>query len=188
MDINKVSIGGGAVFGLLPVVMVSCAFEGVHDIVTVAWTGMLSTKPPKTYISLRKSRFSYELIKSSGEFVINVVTRELMKSADYCGIYTGRKVDKFQKCSLNEEEAEKISAPRILESPLSIECKVESIQELGSHDMFIASIECVYVKAELLDKSGKLSLDKAGLVGFCHGEYYPLGKPVGRLGFSAKKR
>ena len=172
----------------LPPAMVSCGSMEKPNIITVAWCGILATHPPKTYISVRPSRHSYGLIKESGEFVINLTPEALVKSCDFCGIYTGKKVAKFKKCGLTPEESEKVSCPSIGESPLSIECKVTDIVPLGSHDMFVADIVSVGVDETLIDENGKLRLDKARLTAFAHGEYFALGKKIGTFGFSTKKK
>ena len=184
----KIKWRGGALLGPVPPVMVSCGDMEKSNIVTVAWTGILNTIPPKTYISLRPSRYSYEIIKEKGEFVINLTTAELVRAADSCGVYTGRKVDKFAKYALTKIEAFEVSAPVIGESPLSLECKVTDVVPLGSHDMFIADIVAVDVDEALLDKEGKLHLDRAHLAAFAHGEYFELGKRIGTFGFSVKKK
>lgn len=184
----KVSWKGGALLAPLPPVMVSCGNSetGETNIITVAWTGIVNTKPPKTYISVRPSRHSHHIIKESGEFVLNLTTESLVKSTDYCGIYTGKKVDKFEKCSLTREASSVVSCPSIAESPLSIECRVTDVIEMGSHDMFLADIVAVNVDEGLLDGDGKLCLDKAHLAAFAHGEYFSLGKKIGYFGFSTK--
>ena len=179
---------GGALLGPLPPVMVSCGDMESANIITIAWTGILSTIPPKTYISVRPSRHSYKIIKETGEFVINLTPASLVKSADFCGIYTGAKVNKFEKCGLHKQKSSELSCPMIEERPLSIECKVTDVVPLGSHDMFIADIVAVNVDEELIDKDGKLRLDKASLAAFAHGEYYELGKRIGTFGFSARKK
>ncbi len=184
----KIKWRGGALLAPVPPVMVSCGDMETSNIVTVAWTGILNTIPPKTYISLRPSRYSYEIIKERGEFVINLTTSELIRTADSCGVYTGRKVDKFKKYSLTKTEAFEVSAPLIGECPLSLECRVTDIIPLGSHDMFIADIVAVDVDESLLDKDGKLCLDRAHLAAFAHGEYFELGKKIGTFGFSVKKK
>ena len=184
----KIKWRGGALLGPVPPVMVSCGDMEKSNIVTVAWTGILNTIPPKTYISLRPSRYSYEIIKEKGEFVINLTTAELVRTADSCGVYTGRKVDKFAKYGLTKTEGFEVSAPVIGECPLSLECKVTDIVPLGSHDMFIADIVAVDVDESLLDKEGKLHLDRAHLAAFAHGEYFELGKRIGTFGFSVKKK
>lgn len=185
----KISWKGGALLAPLPPVMVSCgnAETGETNIITVAWTGIINTKPPKTYISVRPSRHSHHIIKESGEFVLNLTTEALVKSTDYCGIYTGKKVDKFEKCSLTREKSSVVSCPSIGESPLSIECKVTDIIPMESHDMFLADIVAVNVDESLLDKDGKLCLERAHLAAFAHGEYFALGKKLGYFGFSTKK-
>ena len=184
----KIKWRGGALLGPVPPVMVSCGDMEKSNVVTVAWTGILNTIPPKTYISLRPSRYSYEIIKDKGEFVINLTTAELVRTADSCGVYTGRKVDKFAKYGLTKAEAFEVSTPVIGESPLSLECRVTDIVPLGSHDMFIADVVAVDVDESLLDKDGKLHLDRAHLAAFAHGEYFELGRRIGTFGFSVKKK
>ena len=184
----KIKWKGGALIAPLPPVMVSCGDMESSNILTVAWTGITNTIPPKTYISVRPSRHSYNIIKNSGEFVLNLTPASLIKAADYCGIYTGAKVDKFAKCNLTKEEATEVACPLIAECPLSIECKVTDIIPLGTHDMFMADIVAVNVDDSLLDKNGKLDLARAGLAAFAHGEYFELGKKIGYFGFSAAKK
>ena len=184
----KVKWKGGALIAPLPPVMVSSGDMEKSNILTVAWTGIINTIPSKTYISVRPSRHSYNIIKESREFVINLTPASLVKTADYCGIYTGAKVDKFAKCNLTKVEASEVSCPLIGESPLSLECKVTDIIPLGTHDMFLADIVAVDVEDSLLDKDGKLHLDRAGLAAYAHGEYFELGKKIGKFGFSATKK
>ncbi len=184
----KIKWRGGALTAPVPPVMVSCGDMEKSNIITVAWTGITNTVPPKTYISVRPSRYSYNLIKESGEFVINLTTAELIKRADYCGVYTGAKVDKFAKCGFGKEEASEVSCPLIAECPLSLECKVTDVIELGSHHMFMADIVAVDVDESLVDAKGKLHLERAGLAAFAHGEYFELGKKIGYFGFSADKK
>jgi flavin reductase (DIM6/NTAB) family NADH-FMN oxidoreductase RutF len=181
---------GGALIAPVPPAMISCGSEedGSSNIITVAWTGIINTIPPKTYISVRPSRHSYKLIKERGEFAINLTTTSLVKSADFCGIYTGAKVNKFEKCNLHKEEASEISCPLIAESPLSLECKVTDVIELGSHHMFLADIVAVDVDESLINADGKLCLDRAHLAAFAHGEYFALGEKLGFFGFSVKKK
>lgn len=185
---SKIKWKGGALIAPLPPVMVSSGDMERSNIMTVAWTGIINTIPPKTYISVRPKRHSYNIIKESGEFVINLTPSKLIKAADYCGIYTGAKVDKFAKCNLTREEGTEVSCPLIAESPLSLECKVTEIIPLGTHDMFLADIVAVDVDESLLDKDGKLHLERAGLAAFAHGEYFELGKKIGKFGFSATKK
>ena len=186
----KLKWKGGALVAPVPPAMVTCGndADGSANIITIAWTGIVNTVPPKTYISVRPSRHSYNLIKNSGEFAINLTPASLVKKADFCGIYTGAKVDKFAKCELHKEQASEISCPLIAESPLSLECKVTDIIPLGSHDMFLADIVAVDVDENLIDQNGKLRLDKAGLAAFAHGEYFALGAKLGDFGFSVKKK
>ena len=184
----KIKWKGGALIAPLPPVMVSCGDMEKSNIITVAWTGIINTIPPKTYISVRPSRHSYNIIKESGEFVLNLTPSKLIRSADYCGIYTGAKVDKFAKCGLTKEKSSEVSCPLIAECPLSLECKVTEVVELGTHDMFMADIVAVNVDDTLIDKNGKLDLGRAGLAAFAHGEYFELGKKIGYFGFSAAKK
>ena len=185
---SKVVWKGGALSAPLPPVMVTCSDGEQDNIITIAWTGIVNTIPPKTYISVRPSRHSYNIIKESGEFVINLTPASLIKTADYCGIYTGAKVNKFEKCGLTKAEASQVSVPLIEECPLALECRVTDIIPLGSHHMFLADILAVDVDDSLLDKDGKLHLERAGLAAFAHGEYFEIGKKVGNFGFSVKKK
>ncbi len=184
----KLKWRGGALIAPVPPVMVSCGDMENSNILTIAWTGIINTIPPKTYISVRPSRHSYGMIKESGEFVINLTPAELVREADYCGMYTGAKVDKFAKCGLTKAPADKVSCPIIEESPMSLECKVTEIIPLGTHDMFLADIVAVNVDESLIDKSGKLDLARAHLAAYAHGEYFELGKKIGKFGFSAVKK
>jgi flavin reductase (DIM6/NTAB) family NADH-FMN oxidoreductase RutF len=181
---------GGALIAPVPPAMITCGSDDADNanIITIAWTGIINTNPPKTYISVRPSRHSYKIIKESGEFAINLTTKDLVRHADFCGVYTGAKVNKFEKCNLHKEKASEIACPLIEESPLSLECKVTEIIPLGTHDMFLADIVAVDVDDSLIDKEGKLRLDKAGLAAFAHGEYFALGEKLGTFGFSVKKK
>ena len=172
----------------VPPVMVSCGDMENSNIITVAWTGTVNTKPPMTYISVRPTRYSYGIIKEKGEFVINLTPVSLIKKADYCGIYTGKKVDKFEKCGFTKAEASKVSAPLIDECPINLECKVKDIIPLGTHDMFLAEIVAVNVDESLIDSEGKLHLEKADLSAFAHGDYYALGKKLAPFGISVKNK
>ncbi len=188
IKLSKVKWKGGALLAPVPSVMVSCGTMENPNIITVAWTGLVNTIPPKTYISVRPSRHSYGLIKESGQFAINLTPVSLVKQADWCGIHTGRKVDKFARCELTPDEAGEISAPLILECPISLECRVFDIVPMGSHDMFLADIVAVDVAPGLLDKSGRLCIERAHLAAFAHGEYFELGKSLGKFGFSVAKK
>lgn len=173
----------------IPAVMVSCGELNNHpNIITVAWAGTVCSSPAMVSISIRKERYSYQLIKDSKEFVINLVTGDLVRQADYCGVKSGREVDKFDKMKLTPVRAQKVSAPLIAESPVNIECIVKDILPLGSHDMFLAEVVSVAVDKKLMDKSGRFHLNKAGLVVYSHGEYYGLGELLGKFGYSVKKK
>ena len=184
---EKISWQGGALIAPVPAVMVSCGNMESSNIITVAWCGITNTIPPKTYISVRQSRHSFNIIKESEEFVINLVPSTLAKTADFCGVYTGKKVDKFAKCKLTKEQASKVSAPLIGECPISIECKVTDIIPLGSHHMFLADIVAVNVEKRLLE-GDRLCINRAHLCAFAHGEYYKLGERIGKFGFSVKNK
>ena len=185
---SKIVMKGGALTAPVPPCMVSCGEGDEANIITIAWTGIINTVPPKTYISVRPSRHSHGIITKTGEFCINLTPASLVKTADFCGIYTGKKVDKFSKCGLHKGKASAVSCPLIEECPLTLECKVTEIIPLGSHDMFIADIVAVDVDDTLIDGKGKLRLDKADLAAFAHGEYFALGKKLGDFGFSVKKK
>ncbi|MGM9665676.1 MAG: flavin reductase family protein [Eubacteriales bacterium] len=184
---SKVNWKGGALLAPLPAVMVSCGSMEKSNIITVAWCGIINTSPPKTYISLRPERYSHGIIRESGEFVINLTPSSLAKKADFCGMYTGRRVDKFAKCNFTKEKATTLEAPMIAECPISIECKVTNVIPLGTHDMFLADIVAVNVDEALIE-NGKLCINRAHLAAFAHGEYYKLGERIGKFGFSVKKK
>ena len=172
----------------VPAVMVSCADnEGKPNIITVAWAGTICSSPAMVSISVRPERYSYDLIKEKGEFVINLTSAGLVKAADYCGVKSGRDTDKFKDMGLTPCEMTQVSVPGIEESPANIECKVKQIIKLGSHDMFIAEVVAVDVSSEYMDETGKFDLNKAGLVAYSHGEYFELGKNIGKFGFSVRK-
>ena len=179
---------GSALLAPTPPVMVTCGDMENSNIITVAWAGLICTHPPRVSISVRPTRHSYNLIKDSGEFVINLTPAKLIRECDYCGIYTGAKVNKFEKCGLTPLPAHAVSCPILAESPLSLECRVTQIIPLGSHDMFLADILHVHVDDSLLDRDGKLHLERARLAAFAHGEYFELGRKIGKFGFSATKK
>ena len=173
----------------LPAVMVSCRDkEGNDNIITVAWTGTICTNPAMAYISVRPERHSYNMIKETGEFVINLTTRELTYATDYCGVKSGRDVDKFKECNLTKEPAVNVNVPMIKESPVNIECKVERIDELGSHHMFVAKVLTVHADEKYMDEKGKFDLSKADLIVYSHGEYHSMGEKLGTFGYSIKKK
>jgi flavin reductase (DIM6/NTAB) family NADH-FMN oxidoreductase RutF len=168
--------------------MVSCGTVDSPNILTVAWTGILNTVPPKTYIAVRPRRHSHGIISKQGEFVLNLTPTSLVRAADYCGTYTGAKVDKFKACGLTPLPAEELSAPMIAECPLSLCCRVTAVQPMGSHDLFFADIVAVYADDALMDEKGKLHMERADLCAYAHGEYFALGRRVGTFGFSAARR
>ena len=172
----------------LPVVMVSAADkEGRDDIITVAWAGTVCTNPPMVSISNRPERCSYHMIRETGEFVINLTTEELAFATDYCGVKSGRDVDKFKETGLTREKAEKVKAPMIAEAPVSIECKVKEIRELGSHHMFIAQVAAVHADEKYMDEKNRFDLNRARPIVYSHGEYLGTGKKLGTFGYSVKK-
>lgn len=179
---------GGALLAPVPPVLVTVGNEEKSNVFTVAWTGLINTIPPKTYISVRPSRYSYEFIKESGEFVVNLTPKSLVAAADWCGVHTGRKADKFKKWNLTKAAASAVSVPLIEECPLSLECRVFDMIELGTHHMFLADIVAVDVDESLIDRDGRLHIEKADLCAFAHGEYFELGKSLGKFGFSVKKK
>ena len=173
----------------LPAVMVSCGREGeTPNIITVAWAGNVCTNPPMLSISVRKERFSHGIIKDTGEFVVNLVGRDLVKAADWCGVRSGRNFDKFKEMHLTPQESSKVSCPGIAESPVNIECKVHQILELGSHDMIIGEVMCVTVDEKFMDDKGRFDLGAADLVAYSHGEYFELGKKLGKFGYSVARK
>lgn len=185
---SKKSFNPGAMLNPVPVVMVSCGNEEKSNIITVAWTGIVNSEPPMTYVSVRKERFSHDIIKESGEFVINLVTEDLAFATDYCGVKSGRDTDKFKEMKLTPVAGEKVACPSIKESPVNIECKVREIHEYGSHDMFVADIVNVRVNEDAIDEKGRIRLDRADLVAYNHGEYFGLKrKPLGKFGYSVMK-
>ncbi len=174
----------------VPAVMVSCGREGEKpNIVTVAWAGTICSDPVMVSISVRPERYSYDMIKETGEFVINLTTRELTRATDWCGVKSGRDFDKWTETGLTREKGVKVSCPAIAESPLSIECRVKQIMSLGSHDMFIADVLNVMADDRFIDpETGAFDLASSGLMAYAHGGYYPLGAKIGGFGFSVRKK
>lgn len=185
----KISWKPGNMIYPLPAVMVTCANEqGEDNILTIAWTGTICTNPPMTYISVRPERHSYHMIKESGEFVINLTTKKLVKAVDFCGVRSGRTMDKFERMHLTREKAKIVKAPMIAESPVNIECRVTEIKELGSHHMFLAEVVNVNVDESLMDANGKFHLSKSNPLVYSHGRYYETGKELGYFGYSVRKK
>ena len=172
----------------LPAVMVSCGTMEKSNIITVAWTGILNTNPATVYISVRPSRYSYNLIKKQGEFVINLTTKNLVKATDWCGVKTGVKVDKFKEMNLHKEKANFVKCPLIKESPVSIECKVKKVIPLGSHDMFLAQVLSIDADEKYIDEKGAFDISKCDLIAYLNGGYYSMGKKLGKFGFSVQKK
>lgn len=173
----------------VPAVMVTCSDSNSKpNIITIGWAGTINSKPPMVSISVRKERYSHNLIKTKGQFAINLTTEALTFATDFCGVKSGRDIDKFEALKLTAQTASKIDVPIIQESPINIECVVKNVIELGSHDMFIAEIVAVDIDEQLLDKSGKLCIDKANLVCYSHGEYWSLDKSLGYFGYSVTKK
>ena len=171
-----------------PGTMLSCQRpEEKPNIITVAWSGTINTNLPMLYISVRKSRYSYDIIRETGEFVVNLVTKKLVFAADYCGVRSGRDVDKFGQMKLTPLPSQTIKAPGILQSPVNIECKVKEILSLGSHDMFLSEVTSVTVDDKYIDKNGKFHLNRSGLAVYSHGEYFELGERLGKFGYSVEK-
>ena len=172
----------------IPAVMVSCGTMEKSNIITVAWTGIINTNPAMVYISVRPTRYSYNLIKDQGEFVINLTTKNLVKATDWCGVKTGAKVDKFKEMKLHKEKANFVKCPMIKESPVSVECKVKEIKELGSHTMFIAEVVAINVDEKYIDNKGAFDITKCDLMTYANGNYLAMGKKLGKFGFSVKKK
>lgn len=179
----------GNMLNPVPAVMVSVTDkEGKSNIITVAWAGTVCTNPPMVSISVRPSRYSYQILEETGEFVINLTNESLVKACDYCGVVSGRDVDKFAKTGLTPIPMEHVHAMGINESPVNMECKITEKRELGSHTMFIAEVVGVTVDDQYMDETGKFHINESGLVMYSHGEYFALGKKLGKFGYSVKKK
>lgn len=186
-EMKRRSFAPGTLEAPLPPAMVTVGTFDEPNVLTVAWTGILSTQPPRTYVSVRPSRHSYGILKESGEFVINLPSTTLARVVDYVGIYTGAKVDKFKKCALTKRKSEKVAPPTIAECPVALECRVVEVIPMGTHDVFIADIVSVSCDESIIDDAGKMHFEKANLLAYAHGEYYALGERLGRFGFSTDK-
>lgn len=178
---------GNMVYPVPAVMVSSISPDGKPNIMTAAWTGTVCSDPAMAYVSIRKERYSYDLIRSSGEYVINLTNEALAYAADYCGVRSGRDEDKFARMRLTPEKAAEVAAPLIAESPVNIECRVREIREYGSHDMFVAEVVAVHADEKYMDKKGRFCLERAGLIAYSHGTYYCLGKALGKFGFSVAK-
>ena len=178
----------GALTAPLPPVLVTVGEGDAANIITIGWTGILATHPARTYVSIRPERHSYSLLRRHGEFVVNLATVEMARKVDYCGIYTGAKVNKFKECGLTPVASKEVTVPSIAECPLSLECRVVEVIPMGTHDVFIADIVGVSCDEAMLDDMGRLCYDKVNLLAYAHGEYFALGEKVGRFGFSTDKK
>lgn len=172
----------------IPAAMVTCGTMKQSNIITVAWTGIINTNPPMVYISVKPERYSNKMIRKYKEFVINLTTEELAFATDWCGVKSGAKEDKFQKMHLTKQEAKIVKCPMIEEAPVSIECKVKEIKELGSHDMFIAEVVAINADEKYIDQKGSFNISKCKLIAYANGGYYTLGKKVGKFGYSVRKK
>ena len=189
IDIKKQLWKAGNMLYPIPAVIVTVADKAGRDnMITVAWTGTACTNPPMAYISVRPERYSYHMIKETGEFVINLTTESLAYAADYCGVVSGRQVDKFQELNLTRQEASQVAAPLLAESPVNIECRVAECKELGSHHMFLADVLCVHVDESYIDNKGRFCLEQAAPMVYSHGSYFSLKRSLGVFGFSIKKK
>ena len=184
---SKVTWKPGTFLYPLPAVMVSCGDMEKSNIITVAWTGIINTDPAMVYISVRPSRYSYNLIKEKGEFIINLTTKDLAYATDWCGVKTGAKIDKFKEMKLTKEKAKFVNCPMIKESPVSVECKVKEVRELGSHHMFVAEVLAINADEKYIDDKGAFDISKCDLIAYSNGNYYSLGKKIGRFGLSVQK-
>ncbi|MBN1253096.1 MAG: flavin reductase family protein [Bacteroidales bacterium] len=187
---SKVNWNPGTLIYPLPAVMVSMGNSvSEHNIITISWTGTINTNPPMCYISIRPGRHSYEILKRNMEFVINLTTQELAHAADWCGVKSGKNLNKFNEMNLHTEKAQVVNAPLIKESPLNIECKVNRIIPLGSHDMFIAEVVAVSADEKFINsETGSFELNRAGLISYAHGFYYKQGTEIGKFGFSVNAK
>lgn len=173
----------------LPAVLVSCGDrEGKINLMTAAWTGTVCSDPPMVYVSVRKERFSHHMIQETGEYVINLTTEELARATDFCGVRSGKDMDKFKEMHLTPAFGELQYAPMIVESPVSIECRVKNVMELGSHDMFVAEVTAVYVDERYMDEKGTFHLEKSHPLVYSHGQYYGVGKHLGSFGYAVRKK
>ena len=187
---DKIDFKGSVILNPVPVVLITSKNKaGKTNVFTVGWTGTINTKPPMLYISIRPERLSYEYIKESMEFVVNLPSSDLVKKVDYCGVKSGKKNDKITEMEFTLKESLNVSVPYIDECPVNIECKVTNILPLGTHDMFIAEVVGSHVDESLLDEKGKIHFENANMMSYCHGEYFPLSKkPIGSFGFSVMKK
>lgn len=178
----------GAMLAPLPPALVTCGRGDDVNVLTVGWTGILCTKPPKTYISVRPERHSHHLLEQYGEFTINLPTASMVRKVDLCGVRSGRDLNKFEQFGLPYEPGTAVGCPSLVDCPINVECRITGKQSLGSHDMFLADIVAVTVDERFVDRQGKLHVDKCDLLAYAHGTYFTLGDPIGTFGFSVRKK
>ena len=179
---------GSVLLAPVPPALVTCGTLKHPNVLTVAWTGVVSTHPPMTYVSIRPSRYSYSIIEQQKEFVINLTTSAMCRETDFCGVKSGRDVDKIAACNFTLEPGQTVSTPSIEQCPVNLECKVTEAKAFGSHTMFLAEITGVNVSEQYLDSKGKLNLQQCGLMAYAHGEYFALGRKLGDFGWSVRKK
>ncbi len=185
---TKIVWPGSVLEAPLPAVLVTCGTMDKPNVLSIGWTGVVCTDPPLVYVSIRPKRYSYGLIKGTGELVINLTTADMARAVDRCGVYTGAKMDKFADSHLTPVPASQVGCPLIEESPLSLECRVKSVTPLGTHDMFLCEVVAVDADEALVDENGKLCMNRANLLTYAHGEYFAVGKSLGTFGFAVKKK
>ena len=184
---TKITWPAGTLLAPVPPALISCGTIDKPNVMTAAWTGIICSEPVLTYVSIRPSRYSYEIISKNKEFVINIPNVALAKVTDFCGVKSGRNVNKFEACNITASICSKVKAPQIQEAPISLECEVLEIKKYGTHDMFLAKVLAVNIEDRYLNEKGALSLEKAGLLAYAHGFYYTLGRQIGKFGFSVEK-
>lgn len=187
---SKVSFKGSAILNPVPAVLItSKSKEGNVNVFTVGWIGTACTRPPMITVAIRPERLSYKYIKETEEFVVNLPSKDLVRAVDFCGVRSGKTIDKIKECNLELEDSEKVCVPGIKQCPVTMECKLKSITPLGSHDLFLAEVVSIHVEETLIDESGKIHLEKANLICYSHGEYFPVfNKPLGKFGYSVQKK
>jgi len=184
----KITWRAGTLLAPIPPALISCGTLKKPNVMTAAWTGIIASDPVLTYVSIRPSRLSHEIISQTKEFVINLPNLPLSHATDFCGVKSGRDIDKFKACNLTPAKCQNVKAPQILEAPISLECQVIDIKTFGTHDMFLAEVKAVHVDDQYINKAGALDIQKAGLIAYAHGFYYTLGRKLGKFGFSVEKK
>lgn len=187
---SKISFKGSSMLNPVPSVLITSKnTDGKVNVFTVGWIGTACTKPPMITVAIRPERLSYEYIKNTGEFVVNLPPKELVRIVDFCGVRSGKNIDKISHCNLTLEDSKKVDVPSIKQCPVTMECKVKNITPLGSHDLFLAEVLSINVEDSLIDEHGKIHLEKANLICYSHGEYFSLlPKPLGKFGYSVQKK